>query len=165
MWTFLEDILHDRQCRKGIRPTGVAGQLRDSLRGLRLCQTAVHRAVEVVRNLRDLALSNKCADRDETSIARCKVRTQPQVAKQNISGVLHDARSDSSELLFYSRGTFRLSVFVEWKRHRRSWRKVIGPNLTIGEDYFRDGDCRHRILPAGVKSEMRDDLRNFAWLH
>src|SRR6266851_3122241 len=72
MWTFLEYILHDRQCRKGIRPTGVEGQLRDSLRGLRLCQTAVHRAVEVVRNLRDLAVSNKCADRDETSIARCR---------------------------------------------------------------------------------------------
>src|SRR5260370_19096878 len=160
MWTFLEDILHDRQCRKGIRPTGVEGQLRDSLRGLRLCQTVVHRAIEVVRNLHDLAVSNKGADCDETSIARCKVWTQPQVAKQSVSGVLHDARSDSSELLFYSRGTFHLGIFIERKRHRRSGRKLIGPNLTIGKNIFRDYDCGHCIRPAGVKSELRDDLRN-----
>ena len=43
--------------------------MHDSFRGLRLCQTVVHRAIEVVRNLRDLAVSNKGADPDETSIA------------------------------------------------------------------------------------------------
>jgi len=94
--------------------------LRDNLRGLRRCQTVGHRPIEVVGNLRDLAVSNKGADRDETSIARCKVRTQPQVAKQNVSRVLHDARSDVTELLFYSRGTFRLRVFIERERRRRS---------------------------------------------
>jgi len=139
--------------------------MRDDLRSLRLCQAVVHRPIEVVGNLRDLAGSNQGADSDETPISRRKVRTQPQLAEQNVGRVLHDARSDGTELLFHSRGTFRLRVFVKRKRHRRSGRKLIGPNLTIGKYIFRDGDCRHRIPPAGVKSEMRDDLRNLARLH
>jgi hypothetical protein len=46
--------------------------------------------------------------RDETPISRRKVRTQPQVTEQNVSGVLHDARSDVAELLLPSPSTPRL---------------------------------------------------------
>ena len=80
--------------------------MRDNLRGLRLCQAVVHRPIEVVRNLRDLAVSNQRADSDQTPISGRKVRTQPQVAKQNVSGVLHDARSDVTELLFDAAARF-----------------------------------------------------------
>src|ERR1700730_4774209 len=163
--TFLENILQDRKCREGIRPTGIEGQVRDHLRSLCLCQAVVHRSIEVVRDLRNLARSNQRAHSHQAPISRRKVRTQPQVAEQNVSGVLHDALSDTTELLFNVRCAFRFRLLIEGKRRRRSCRKLIVPNLTIGKDNFRDGDCRHRILPARVKSEMRDDLRNLAWLH
>ena len=43
--------------------------MRDHLRGLRLCEAVVHRAIEVVGNLRNLAGSNQGADSDETPIS------------------------------------------------------------------------------------------------
>ncbi len=55
--------------------------MRDDFRGLRLCQAVVHRPIEVVGDLRNLAGSNQGADSDETPISRRKVRAQPQVAE------------------------------------------------------------------------------------
>ena len=81
--------------------------MRDDLRSLRLCQAFVHRPIEVVGNLRNLAGSNQRADRDQAPIPGRKVRTQPQVAEQNVRGVVHDARSDLAELLFHSRCAVR----------------------------------------------------------
>ena len=66
----------------------------DNLRSLRLCEAVVHGPIEVVGKLRDLAGSDQGTDRDETAISWRKVRTQPQIAKQNVGGVLHDPRSD-----------------------------------------------------------------------
>jgi len=40
----------------------------------------------------------------------CTWRSQPQVAEQNVSGGLHDARSDVSELLFNVRCAFRFCL-------------------------------------------------------
>jgi len=127
MWTFLEDVFHNWQSGKGIRPTGIESQMRDYLRGLRLGQAVVHRPIEVIGNLRDLAGSNQGADRHEAPITGRKVRTQPQVAEQNVSGVLHDARSDVSELLFNVRCAFRFRLLIKGKRRRRSCWKLIGP--------------------------------------
>lgn len=79
-------------------------------------------------DLRNLAVSNQRADSHKAPISRGKVRTQPQVAEQNVSCVLHDSRSDVTDLLFDSRGAFRLRDVVERKRRRQSGRKLIGPN-------------------------------------
>src|SRR6266436_1837334 len=47
--TFLEDVFHNWQRGKRIRPTGIEGQMRDDLRGLCLCQAVIHRSIQVVR--------------------------------------------------------------------------------------------------------------------
>lgn len=109
-------------------------------------------------NLCNLTGSDQSADCHETPISRREVRTQPQVAEKNVSGVLYDARSDVSELLFNVRCAFRFRLLIKGKRRRRSCRKLIGPNLAIGKDNFRDRNCRHRILSTRIKSEMRNDL-------
>ena len=51
----LEDILRHRQGREDIRPPGVERQVRRDLRGLPLCQSVVHRPVQVIRQLRRLS--------------------------------------------------------------------------------------------------------------
>ena len=79
MRTFFEDVFHNWQRRKRIWPTDVEGQMHDYLCGLCLCQVVVHRPIEMVRNLRNLAVSNQRADSHEAPISRRKVRTQPQI--------------------------------------------------------------------------------------
>ena len=53
--TFLKDTLGDRYCGKNVRPTGIEGQVCEYLRGLRFRQAIIHRPIEVIRDLRDLA--------------------------------------------------------------------------------------------------------------
>ena len=51
----LEDALHDRHGRKGVGPSGVKGEVRDYLRGLRPGETVIQCPVEVAGKLRELA--------------------------------------------------------------------------------------------------------------
>ena len=60
--SFLENIVHNRPRGKSIWPAGVEGQIRDDLTGLLLRQSVVHRPVEVIRDLRDVAESNQGAN-------------------------------------------------------------------------------------------------------
>ena len=52
---FGEDILGDRQRRERVGPTDIEGKMRHDLRRLLLRQAVIHRPVEVVRDLLDLA--------------------------------------------------------------------------------------------------------------
>src|SRR2546428_11651872 len=52
---FLKHTLHNRYCRKNIRPTRIERQLREDLGGLRFREAVIHRPVEVIRNLCNLA--------------------------------------------------------------------------------------------------------------
>lgn len=63
-----------------------------------VCQAIVHRSLEVVRDLRNLARSNQSAHRHQAPISRRKVRTQLQVVEHNVSGVLLVALSDTALL-------------------------------------------------------------------
>src|SRR5207302_8611915 len=112
-----------------------------------------------------LATSDQRADGHETSVPGSKIRTEPKVTEQNISGVLHDSGSNLTELLFNARCAFLLGSLVERKERRRSVRKLIGSDLTLGKDVLGDRYRRHGIRPAGVKRKMRDDLRNLARFH
>jgi Putative transposase len=53
--TSLKDTLGDRYCGKNVRPTGIESQVCEDLRGLRFRQAIIHRPLEVIRDLRDLA--------------------------------------------------------------------------------------------------------------
>jgi hypothetical protein len=70
-----------------------------------------------------------------------------------------------TELLLDAGRAFLLGIFIDGKKGRRSGRKLIGSNLTLGECPFRNRHCRPRIRPAGVKRESRDDLGNLAWFN
>jgi len=42
---------------------------------------------------------------------------------------------------------------------------LIGPNFMMREHILRNPNGRQSVRPAGVKREMRDDLRNLDWLN
>src|SRR6266581_979128 len=116
--TLLENILCNRERREGVGPAGIKRQLRDHLPGLCLRQAVIHRPVEVVRDLRDLPGSNQGGDSDEAPVAWREGRTQPQVAEQNVGGVLYDPWSHRAELLSDARGAICLGRLVERKKRR-----------------------------------------------
>lgn len=88
----------------------------DDFARLFCCETVVHSFVQVESNLRYLASCNESGRRDETPVARCKIRPQPKVTEQNVGGVLHESRSDLAELLFYIRRTLLLGGLIERKQ-------------------------------------------------
>src|SRR2546422_9246726 len=72
---FLKDTLHNRYCRKNIRPTRIERQLREDLGRLRFRQAVIHRPVEVICDLGDLARSYERTDRNQAAVARRQGRT------------------------------------------------------------------------------------------
>src|SRR2546421_12527098 len=87
-WPLVENVLRYRQRGENVRPADVEREMRHHLAGLGLRETVIHRAVEVVRNLRHLTRRYQCADGDETAVARRKVRSEPEVAEEHVRGVL-----------------------------------------------------------------------------
>ena len=66
--------------------------MRHYLRDLGLSQPIVHANRDVADELPDLTVGDERADRDQTAVARREIGAEPQVAEQDISRVLHDAR-------------------------------------------------------------------------
>jgi hypothetical protein len=93
--------------------------MRDGLRGLGLRQAVVHRPVEVVRDLRDLAGSYQRADGHQAAIPRRKAGTEPQIPEQNVGRVLHDPGKSCAELLSDARGPVRFGGFVQRQERTR----------------------------------------------
>ena len=58
-WALLEHVLRDRYGGHDVRPAGVEEQVREHFRRLRFRQAVIHRAVQMKRDLRDLARSNE----------------------------------------------------------------------------------------------------------
>src|SRR5439155_16428605 len=143
--TLVENILCNRQRREGVGPTDIERQMRDHLPGLRLRKAVIHCPVEVVRDLRDLPGSNQSGDSDEAPVARREAGTQPKVSEQNFRRVLHDARRHRAELLPDTRRTVRLDLLVEWKKLGDSRWYLIGSDLAVRKDLFRDRHRRHGV--------------------
>jgi hypothetical protein len=108
--------------------------MRDRFRGPRLCQAVTHRPIEMIGNLSDLAGRDERADRDEAPVARREVGTQPQVAEQNVGGVLDNARRHLAELLADARGAIRLGRLVQRQKRRRGRGELIGADAARGKD-------------------------------
>jgi len=92
---------------------------------LRFGQSVVHRAIEVIGDLRGLAGCDKRAHRDKAPVAGRESRTQPQFAKQQVRRVLRDAGSDLSDVLLNVRGAVCLGGFIERQKLRRN--REAGP--------------------------------------
>ena len=104
------------------------------LGGQRLRQAVIHRPVEMIGNLGDLTGRDERADRGETAIAASEVGTQPQVAKQDVGGLLDDARKHRAELLLDTRRSLRFGGFVDQQRRREDGGELVAPDLARGED-------------------------------
>lgn len=66
----------------------------------------------MIGNPRDLTIGYERAYSNEASVARGQTRTQPQIAKQRIGGVLHDASRASVKIFFNHLRSFGLDSFV-----------------------------------------------------
>src|SRR5438067_13671143 len=99
--------------------------MRDDLRCLWLRQAVIHRAVKVIWHLRDLTGSDERRNGDQAPVARRKLRSQPQIAKENVGRVLHQARRDIAELASNARSTICLSSFIQRKRRNRRGGKLV----------------------------------------
>ncbi len=109
----LDDFLDDRRGRERVGPTCVESEMSDDLSGLLLGQPVIHRPVQMVSDLRDLARRNQGADGDQAAVPWREFRPQPEISKQDIRRVLDKTGGDLSELLPDARGPLRLRGLVE----------------------------------------------------
>ena len=115
---FVEHVLGHRDGGHGVRPAGVERQVRNDLRRVRLGDTVIHRAVQVIGDLRDLTGCNERADRHQTAIARCEIWTKPEIAEQHVSCGPDQSRHDGAHLLFDARRAVSFRGFVERQQVR-----------------------------------------------
>ena len=73
--------------------------MHDHFGSLLLRQAGIHRPIEMIRRVHDLTGRDKRAYGHETSITWRKVRAQPKVAEQDVSGMLNEPRRGTAELL------------------------------------------------------------------
>lgn len=89
------------------------------------------------RKLRDLTRSYQGADRDQAPVPRREIRTQPQVAKQQVSDVLQELWRDRPELLFDTRLAVGLAGFIQREKRRGGGCSLIRPDAALGKDIPR----------------------------
>lgn len=137
----------------------------DGFGGLLFGEPVIHRAIEMVGDLLDLAAGDQRSNRDQAAIARRKVRAQPQVAEQIVRRVLHETRCDSAELVSDARRAVGLGLLVERQGLGVDLRELVRADIAPGEDVANGADGGHRLAPAGIIGEMRDGLRDLGGLH
>ena len=108
-------------------------------------------------DLRHLSRCYECADRYHAPVPKCQAWTQPQIAKKDIRGVLHDARRNRAEVLFDGGGTLLFGNLIEREQLHFASRKLVRIDPALVEYIIGDNDCRHRILLAGIEREMHDE--------
>jgi hypothetical protein len=138
--------------------------VREDFRGLRLRESVVHRSVQVIGQLRRLTRRDQRADGDETPIAGRQIGTPPQIPRQDVRGLLNDARGDDGELFADPLGPFSFRRLVERQQLNRCRRDLIGSNSALREYIPRRAHGAEGIGPPGVEREVGDDLRDLAWL-
>lgn len=132
---------------------------------LLLGEPVIHRAIEMVGDLLDLAAGDQRGDGNEAAVTRRKIGTQPQVAEQIVRRVLHEAGRCLAELVSDARCAISLCLFIQWKGRGLDCWELIGPNTMLGEDFAHRADGSHRFTPAGIIGQMRNRFRDFGWLH
>lgn len=76
----------------------------------------IHRPVEVIRDLRDLAGGDESTDGHQAPVSRCQGRTEPQVMEQYVAGVLHESRSHRADILLNTGRALRLGGLINGKK-------------------------------------------------
>src|SRR3981189_3365009 len=105
-----------------------------------------------------LPVGDQCADGNQTSVPWRKVRAKPHITEQYVSGVLHHARKKGAELLLDDLTPVGLGCIVERQERDGHTGELINIDVTRREDILCHANRRHRVAPAGVEGEVRDDL-------
>ena len=142
----------------------VERQVCQDLGGLRLRQSVVHCPVQVIGQLRGLSRRDQGAHSDETPVPRRQIGTPPEIPEQHVCGVLHDPRCDGAELLADALRAFGLRGLVERQQLHGRRGELIDANVALCEGIFRNASGRECIGPASVERQVRDGLRDLAWL-
>src|SRR6516165_4347358 len=85
---FLEDVPGDRDCGNCIGPTGIEGHLRDDLGQLLFGHAVLERQGEMRAKLVWAIRRDQRSNRDEAAIPFRKLRTLPDISKQDLVGEL-----------------------------------------------------------------------------
>jgi hypothetical protein len=91
----------------------------------------------MIGDLRGLA-----SDRDQAPITRRKGRTEPEIMKKQIAGVLYNSWSHGTGILLDPGRTLCFGSFIDRQKLTRG--RLVGNDTTLGENLFGD---RHRFLP------------------
>ena len=130
-----------------------------NLRRLCLGQAVIHGPVEVERDLLDLTCGDESAHSDEAPVPRLERRAEPQVTEQQFPRVVHHALGNLAVALLHPLLTVRLGFLVERQQFRIGRGKLLLAHPARVEDLLRHLDGGHRVAPAGIEREMRDDFR------
>ena len=95
----LDDFLDHRRRRECVGPTRIEREMADDFSRLLLGQPVIHRPVQMVGDLRDLAGRDEGANGNEAPVAWCQSRPQPEIAEQHVRRVLNETGGDLPELL------------------------------------------------------------------
>ena len=76
-------------------------------------QSVVHRSIQVIGDLSNLAGRDESADRDKTAIPWSEARSQPEIPEQHVSRIVDKAWRDVAELLSNTRCPLRLRSLIE----------------------------------------------------
>ena len=120
----LKNLFGNRKRGKDVGPARIKSQVGEHFRSLALRQTVIHRPVEMIGDLRHLAGSNEGADSHQAPVPRREGRTEPEITKEYVRGVLHDARGDFAEVLLDSGSALLFSGLIERQELDRGRRKT-----------------------------------------
>jgi hypothetical protein len=101
-----------------------------------------------------------------TRLRSLEWRNTPPTCCFAICGCARTSRSrkERAKLRIDTRSALLLGGFVYRQRRHGNGRKLICADVTRCKDLPRDGDRCHRISPAGVERQVRNDLRDLARL-
>jgi hypothetical protein len=109
---FSKTSLTTGTAEKNIRATGIERQLRKHFGRFGSGEPCVHRAIEVISDLRHLAASDECSHSDQAAVAWSETWSKPEVLKEYAVGKFNHAFRRWSYVLLDPRGMPRVRLFV-----------------------------------------------------
>ncbi|CAG9272928.1 hypothetical protein PUN4_740008 [Paraburkholderia unamae] len=112
----------------------------------------------MIWQLRHMAECNQRTNCYETSVTGQEARAQPEIAKQGVSGVLHDPWEKVTEEFGNSLGALRLADFIKrqkvWICERNGRSIDAAPRETFADHRYYG----KRIRPASIERQMSDNF-------
>lgn len=151
--------------RPGTGPTNIIRQVRKAGGQLIHRKSVGDTTVDVKGQLVHLPHPNQGGNRYKAAISCCKVRSAPEIRKQDSIGVTSQFGNDIKDVLGYilQPGSFGYGIDLKQRLvQRRDVRRSNAASLVYRPKLQRGGG---RHWPAAIKSQVRDNLAQFARRH